>query len=415
VPAAGETVTVALMDENGKPTTITLTAGAPPLAADSFAIGADEAETADNFLQALRLSVSARAFADTSGRVGGQVLGRLQSTVAASAVTVGKADPANDVFGFTVGGATASPGITVTSTDAGTPQESVTFDLTGPIAAGASVQLTLKNPEGADSVVTLKAVAGPEVKPGEFLIDADPDVTAANFDTALRAQISIKAKSELWASAAAKAADDFFDTMGGFARRIDLTTGGGIAALATGYRPDGTDTSADTVQWYRGQNDPVDPSDPSTVPREQVRARIDRDLDVGYGVRANEDGLRAVVQNLALLVSDTFQAKDDLGDDTLYRTQYFAFAERVRFGLSFEGSEGPVDIQSQVAIAGRAVESMRVRNITTRSTIEGVITDTEGVDKDRLAAELLTITNTLEASYAVTQRLSQLTLVNYLR
>jgi hypothetical protein len=74
-----------------------------------------------------------------------------------------------------------------------------------------------------------------------------------------------------------------------------------------------------------------------------------------------------------------------------------------------------VDIQSQVAIAGRAVESMRVRNITTRSTIEGVITDTEGVDKDRLAAELLTITNTLEASYAVTQRLSQLTLVNYLR
>ncbi len=108
VPAAGETVTVALMDENGQPTTITLTAGAPPLAADSFAIGADEAETADNFLQALRLSVSARAFADTSGRVGGQVLGRLETTVAASAVTVGKADPANDVFGFTVGGATAS-------------------------------------------------------------------------------------------------------------------------------------------------------------------------------------------------------------------------------------------------------------------------------------------------------------------
>ncbi len=163
--------------------------------------------------------------------------------------------------------------------------------------------------------------------------------------------------------------------MGGFAKRIDLTTGGGIAALATGYRPDGTDTSADTVQWYRGQNDAVDPSDPTTIPREQVRARIDRDLDVGYGVRANEEGLRAVVQNLAILVSDTFQAKDDLGDDTLYRPSTSP-SRAVRVGLSFEGSEGPVDIQSQVAIAGRAVESMRVRNITTRSTIEGVITDT---------------------------------------
>jgi hypothetical protein len=414
VPPVGEAITIDLVDEAGNPTTVMLTAGTPPLAADSFAIGADPDETAANFLQALQVAVSRRAFADTTGLIGGQVLGRLATTVTGAEVAVGKADPANDTFGFTVAGATASAGITVTTADDGTPQESVSVAFTDPVAAGSTVQLTLKNPEGADSVVSLKAVAGPEVKEGEFLIGADAAETAANFDAALRGAISTKAKTELWASAAAKAADDFFDTTGGFARRIDLATGGGIAALATGYRPDGTDTSADTVQWYRGQNDPVDPSDPSTFPREQVRARIDRDLEVGYGVRANEDGLRAVVENLALLVSDTFQAEDGQGDDTLYRTQYFAFAERVRFGLSFEADEGPVDIHSQIAIAGQAVEQMRVRNITSKSTIKGVIEQTEGVDKDRLAAELLTVTNTLEASYAVTQRLSQLTLVNYM-
>src|SRR5690606_38407457 len=162
------------------------------------------------------------------------------------------------------------------------------------------------------------------------------------FDRALRAGITENAKTELWASAAAKASDDFFDTTAGFARRIDLAAVGGIAAFATAYRPDGTDTSADTVQWYRGQNDPVDPGDPSTLPRQGVTARLDRDLDVGYGVRANEEGLRAVVQNLAMLVSDTFKPDDGNGSDTLVRGQYYAFAERVRIGLTFTASQGPV-------------------------------------------------------------------------
>jgi flagellar hook-associated protein 3 FlgL len=417
VPAAGEAITISLEDSGGRATSITLTAGTPPLAANTFAIGADEAETAANFERALRIAVSKAANADTTGLVGGRVLGRLATDQAGPAVTVGKADPANSVFGFTVEGATATAPIAVTTTDDGTPQESVSFDFTGPLAGGETVKLTLANPQGAPSVVTLKATKGPEVKAGEFLVDADPAVTAANFRKALDLGITAKAKSELWASAGAKAADDFFDTVGGFARRIDLSTGDGEAAFATAYLADGTDTSATTVQWYRGQNDPVDPADLSTQPRQGVTARIDRGLDVSYGVRANEEGLRAVVQNLALFVSDTFEAKDGtaVDSDTEMRGRYFAFAERVRIGLTFTSGEGPEDIHSQIAIAGQAVESMRVRNISVKSTIEGVIADTEGVDKDRLAAELLTLTNTLEASYSVTSRLSQLSLVNFLR
>lgn len=415
VPAAGETVTVDLVDKNGVATSITLTAGTPPLAAGAFAIGADEAETAANFAAALQVAIAANAEADTTGAVGGQVMGRLATDRTGSVVSVGKADPANTVFGFTVDGATTTAPIVVTATGDGTAQESAAFDFTGPLAGGETVQLTLKNPEGADSVVQLKAVTGPEVGEGEFLIDADPDVTAANFETALRAAISDKARTELWASSAAKASDDFFDTAGGFAKRIDLSTGGGVAAFATGYFADGTDTSATTVQWYRGQNDPIDPNDLSTQPRQGITARIDRGLDVAYGVRANEDGLRSVIQNLALLAADTFPPDSATSEDKTARKQYSAFAERVRLGLTYSASEGPEDIHSQIAIAGRTVESMRVRNITTKSTIEGVLTDTEGVDKDRLAAELLSLTNTLEASYAVTTRLSQLTLVNYMR
>ncbi|HUG61254.1 MAG TPA: hypothetical protein VMP03_05385, partial [Methylomirabilota bacterium] len=259
VPPVGETVTIQLEDSNGKASTITLTAGTAPLAANAFAIGAAETETAANLQRALRIAISNTAAADTTGAVGGQVLGRLATTTAGAVVGVGKEDPLNDVFGFTAASATATAPIVVATAGDGAPQASVSFDFTGPLAGGEIVQLTLKNPEGADTVISLKAVTGLDVEKGEFLIDADPAVTAANFDAALRAGITEKAKTELWASSAAKASDDFFDTTAGFARRIDLAGAGGVAAFATAYRPDGTDTSGDTVQWYRGQNDPVDP------------------------------------------------------------------------------------------------------------------------------------------------------------
>ncbi len=415
LPAPGETVTVDLVDAEGNPTSITLTAGTPPVAAGGFAIGADTTETAANLMRSLQLAVSAAAGADASGTAGGQVLGRLATTAAGSAVTLGKADPLNDEFGFTVAGATATGAIGVTSAGQGTAQESATFDFTGPLAGGETVQVTLRNPDGTETVIPLAATRGPEVGRSEFLIDADPTVTAANFDRALRGAITDAARRDLWAAAAVRASEDFFDTEGGFARRIDLASGGGSAAFATAYLPDGTDTSATTVQWYRGQNDPVDPADYGSIPRNGITGRIDKGLDVSYGVRANEAGLRRVVQNLAMFVAETFPQNTGGPADKLPREQYSAFAVRARAGLTYGAGEGPEDIHVQIAVAGNLVETVRQRHVQVKATVEGALTDVEGVDKDRAAAELLAITTTLEASYAVTARLSELTLVNFLR
>ena len=54
-------------------------------------------------------------------------------------------------------------------------------------------------------------------------------------------------------------------------------------------------TPADTVTWYTGEMG----ADPA---RATATARVDTSITVSYGLRANEQGLRWVVQNVAALV-----------------------------------------------------------------------------------------------------------------
>ena len=51
-------------------------------------------------------------------------------------------------------------------------------------------------------------------------------------------------------------------------------------------------TAANTVIWYTGDTG----TDPA---RSTATARIDQSLSVSYGVRANENGIRTLVQNVA--------------------------------------------------------------------------------------------------------------------
>ncbi len=62
-------------------------------------------------------------------------------------------------------------------------------------------------------------------------------------------------------------------------------------------------TAADTVTWYTGENG----ADPA---RATATARIDASIAVSYGLRANEQGIRWVVQNVAALAAMTFTQSD---------------------------------------------------------------------------------------------------------
>ena len=82
------------------------------------------------------------------------------------------------------------------------------------------------------------------------------------------------------------ASNDFFDDP---PQRVS-----GSPATATAL-VDGT--SANTVIWYTGD-------DGSGSARSTATARIDPSMTVSYGTRANEQGIRWIVQNVAALGGD---------------------------------------------------------------------------------------------------------------
>ena len=89
------------------------------------------------------------------------------------------------------------------------------------------------------------------------------------------------------------AADDFF---GDPPQRVAGPPFDTATALVAG-------TPADTVSWYTGE----DGTDPA---RATATARVDPSITVSYGLRANEQGIRWIVQNIAALAAVTFSPSD---------------------------------------------------------------------------------------------------------
>ena len=72
-------------------------------------------------------------------------------------------------------------------------------------------------------------------------------------------------------------------------------------------RPRWSTAAANTVTWYKGDNATDDP-------RSTALARADQSLTVSYGARANEQGLRSTVQNLAVFAATQFSGSDPNGE-----------------------------------------------------------------------------------------------------
>ena len=114
---------------------------------------------------------------------------------------------------------------------------------------------------------------------------------------AVTASVGKLADTSLSAASAVAAANDFFN--------VDSThppqrVGGPPFDTATGLV---AGTPADTVTWYTGEAG----SDPA---RATATARVDPSITVSYGVRANEQGIRSLVQNVAVLAAVTFAPND---------------------------------------------------------------------------------------------------------
>lgn len=392
-PKPGDTVTLNFTKPDGTSGSMTLKAIADPSPAapnpgefvyDPF----DETVTATNFQAALQTQMSG---------LEGPQLGRLD--VAQSGTTTTTLTQSNTVFGYQLSSvSTDSAKINVAQT-AG-PPASMDVKFASNPKAGESVTFQLKLPDGTTTAMKLTAVTGAP-GPGEFQIGADAAATSQNFTMGVQATLGKLSGTTLTAASTYAATNDFFSS-DGHPQRVD-TAGPPPVSLAdaTGLR-DGT---ADTVIWYNGQQ--------TGNARLSATAQIDDTSSVGYGVRANEDGLLQMVRTLAAMSIESYPQ----GDVTA-KGRFDAMVERQMTNLSSDTAamDGSVEgISLELGVVKNAIGNTTARNTAYAYQLETMLTDVENVNMEQTAMELLALKTRLEASYQTTASVAQLSLVNYLR
>jgi flagellar hook-associated protein 3 FlgL len=317
-------------------------------------------------------------------------LGRLAIT-APTATSVQVAEDAVSPFGFKLASVTSTlTGATVTG-PSGSPA-AASVDFTANPNEGETIKFKLNLPDGTTETLTLAATSATTPGDNQFTIGATPAATAANLQAALTAAIGKLADTSLTAASAVAAANDFF---GNPPQRVVGPTFATATAQVAG-------TSTDTMSWYIGEDGP----DPA---RGTATARIDTDISVSYGLRANEEGLRWVMQNVAALAVVTYPPTDP---NSAARAN--ALNERVGANLNVPtGTQTVESIESELAGVQAALGTATERHTQTSSTLEDLLGQIEGVPTEQVATQILTLQTRLQASLQTTSLLYKLSLVNY--
>lgn len=138
----------------------------------------------------------------------------------------------------------------------------------------------------------------------------------------------------------------------------------------------------------------------------RVTARIGEGQALEYGVQANDAGIVNVIKGLAMLAAVDVSAIED--DAT-----YSAWMEGATAALS-TGVEGMLEISAGIGFHQQVVENAQTRLEDLSLVQKTQISDCESVDPYEASTKVENLQYQLEASYAVSARLSQLTLLDYL-
>jgi len=394
----------------------------------------------------LKKVINERYTADLgTNKLGRLDVGTATGAVANDTVTITRqGTPPSAEFGYKIASASASTSdtthVSVTPTtgvdSAGkTVNTAYGIQFGANLQAGDSVSLELENPDGTKSTVKLTGTLTSPPGKGEFTIaqtgspaTVDIAATAANFKTRIEDSLKTETKTTFQAASMMRASETFFDTTsGGKPQRVDADpTDNNLLATATGLR-DGDDT--DTVEWYAGYNEAIDPNDSATSPRNDVVARVDSNITVGYGVRANEGAYADMVRSLAVMTVAEFDPKaGTLGDTNattdaerqknleIEKSRHTALASRVDGVLAFaSGNQKPTDIHTEIAVSGNVAKSAADRQTTSKSTLQVMLDGVEGINKEELTAQILTLQTRMEASYTTSMILNNLNLLNYMK
>jgi flagellin-like hook-associated protein FlgL len=391
--------------------TLTFTVGANPTLTVTFGTGVGQVATMAQLNTALGTLTGGTASVNP---LSGDITVTAANTTDAISVG-GTASAAN--FGITAAVASPTAGTRVSVSDDASPfgmkLASVNSQLTNAVAAGptgspATVTVDLSGgqpnngdtvtynftlPDGSSQTLTLQATTSATPGTNQFAIGATTADTANNLQAALTAGITQIASDDLPAASTLAASNDFF---GDPPMRVAGPPFSTATAQVAG-------TTADTVFWYTGE-------DSGGTARSTATARVDPNTTVSYGTRANEEGIRWVIQNIAALAATTYSASDPNA-----KANYQALTQSVYANLAVpDGVQSISNIEASLSSAQTTMQSMQSQHQTTSTTLQDMLQSIEGVDQNEVGAKILSLQTSLQASLSTTARLAQLSLVNYL-
>ena len=407
--------------------TLTITIGANPALTVTFGTNGAAVPPEVSSIQELNARLAALTGGSASVATSGPTTGNITITATSTsdAITIGGSanpaifglaattaaptnsasiseDVAPSVFGFKLAGITTTmTGATTTGPAGSPPAMSINLGANQP-TSGQTVRFTFNLPDGTTEDLTLTAttVSPPGAK--QFLIGADVTATTANLQTALTTEVGKLAATSLTAASALKAADEFFNVDAAnppmrvnanpplvpFTQATTLTAG----------------TSTNTVMWYTGEAG-------SAPARSTAMARVDTAITLSYGTRANEQALSSAIGNIAVFSSMTFSSTDPNAAG-----RYEALKQRLTPNLDGPpGQQTVTDIEAEIAAAQTSMTAAKDRHTQTKSTLEDLLEQLEGVSTEETASKLLALQTRLQASYQTTSLLLQTSLVNYIK
>jgi flagellar hook-associated protein 3 FlgL len=131
---------------------------------------------------------------------------------------------------------------------------------------------------------------------------------------------------------------------------------------------------------------------------------------VNYGARANEEGIRWIVQNEAVFAAVSFSATDPDARDA-----YYALAGRVGAAMDVPSGMQKIEaIQTEIAGANVSAQAAKKRLAERSPVLQDMIDSVENISDEEVSVKLLALNTRMQASLQVTAMLSQLSLVNFI-
>ena len=161
--------------------------------------------------------------------------------------------------------------------------------------------------------------------------------------------------------------------------------------------------SANTVNWYTGNSGPGSARSTATV-------RVDTSQTVQFGAQANEQAIRSAIQTIAIYAAVTVSPTG-----TNSPAAVNALSQRVASNLTRQiGQQAIQDIQTDFATAQTTMKDATARQTQTQAAMQNLVDQTEGINQNQVASQILALQNSLQASYQTTAMLSQLSLAKFL-